>query len=274
MMKSLQSLLLCCISATVALSCLGCHVSQLQRGRTSNDVNQKNSGTGFESITMPSGIRLVKIPGGSFLMGKEGPVSEPPVHRVTISTFYMGQYEVTNAEFDRFKKLKRHAHSPGDNQPVVTASYQDALDYAAWLSKQDGVQYSLPTEAQWEYAARDGREGFDYPWGNRVTEQQARIGGMETMPVGSYPPTSWGLYDIIGNVGEMTQDSYAEYTPATRVDPRVQKDDKTYVSRGQGIRSYLPHLWLRTIGMKDIVVFTEGFRLVCKQLSAGTKGRS
>jgi formylglycine-generating enzyme required for sulfatase activity len=199
-------------------------------------------------------------------MGKDGPGGDGPTHRVKVSTFYMDQFEVTNAQFEKFKKIKRHKYSLGDDQPVVTAAFQDAVDYAAWLSKIDGVDYTLPTEAQWEYAARTGLEGFDYPWGNDIDESKAKIGGLETMPVGSYAPTKWGLHDIIGNVAEMTRDGYVRYTSAPRVDPYNQTDDDTYVARGSGISQYLPQLWMRTIGIKKIVVWTEGFRLVCKSI--------
>lgn len=220
----------------------------------------------FEPIRMPSGTSLVKIQGGSFIMGKDGAGGDGPTHRVKVSTFYMAQFEVANAQFDKFKKIKRHKYSLGDDQPVVTATFQDAVDYAAWLSKIDGVEYTLPTEAQWEYAARTGLEGFDYPWGNDIDESKAKIGGLETMPVGSYPPTKWGLYDIIGNVGEMTQDGYRKYSSAPRNDPSNRTHEELYVVRGRGINQYLPQLWMRADGLKNVVLGIDGFRLVCKSI--------
>jgi len=164
------------------------------------------------------GPEMVWIPPGSFKMGEfQGEPDEKPVHIVTVKGFAMGRYEVTFAEFDKFVKATGR-RMPSDsgwgrgNRPVINISWQEARAYTEWLSEQTGQQYRLPTEAEWEYAARAGTE-TKYWWGNDIGTNKAncyRCGDhfKYTAPVGSFAPNAFGLYDTVGNVSEWTFSEY------------------------------------------------------------------
>jgi len=164
------------------------------------------------------GPEMVWIPGGSFKMGDiQGEPDEKPVQIVTVKGFAMGRYEVTFAEFDKFVKATGR-RKPSDsgwgrgNRPVINVSWEEATAYTEWLSQQTGQQYRLPTEAEWEYAARAGTE-TKYWWGNDIGTNKAncyRCGDhfKYTAPVGSFAPNAFGLYDTVGNVWEWTCSEY------------------------------------------------------------------
>lgn len=197
------------------------------------------------------GIAFVWIPPGSFRMGvPSGPDaqdSETPQHPVTISQgFYLGKFEVTQAQWvavmgsnpSQFRDLSR---------PVERVSWDDVQTFIRRLNAQEGVQlYRLPTEAEWEYAARAGTEtafywGDDaslvaeYAWYDANSEKQ-------THPVGQKRPNGWGLYDMAGNVWEWVQDWYGEqyYKTAPTVDPPGPRTGTSRVVRGGG--------WHRFVG--------------------------
>lgn len=213
-------------------------------------------------FVMKSGMVLVEIPAGKFRMGHEKEISRGLVkNEISISKFYLGAYEVTNAQFDAFRKKKRLPASPSDNHPVVMLTRKEVYEFLDYLSKKDGIEYFLPSEAQWEYAARDGKNGLDFPWGNDVDESKFLCGGLVAKPVGSYPPTNWGLYDIIGNVAEATGDSANDQKSVADKDPVFHDSSEIYVVKGIGIGATLPHLWLRFEGVAHIPVDGEGFRV-------------
>ena len=127
------------------------------------------------------GPEMVWIPAGTFRMGDiqgGGDSDEKPVHRVSVNKFAMGRYEVTFAEYDQFaqatgrKKPNDQGWGPG-NRPVINVSWDDATAYTEWLSQQTGQSYRLPTEAEWEYAARAGSE-TKYWWGNKIGSNKAK----------------------------------------------------------------------------------------------------
>ena len=170
---------------------------------------------------------MIAVPGGTFQMGRAGgPVQEGPPHAVTVASFAMDKTEVTNAEYAEFVGETNHAppnhwsgSSPISGQeqtPVGNVSLEDAKAFAAWRSKRDGVKYRLPTEEEWEYAARGGDEGNLYPWGNswiagRTATKDASLATLK--PVGSFPEgkARWGHLDMIGNVWEWTSSKSSYY---------------------------------------------------------------
>jgi serine/threonine-protein kinase len=176
--------------------------------------------------TITDGVKadLVGIEGGSFLMGrKSGPPQETPAHPVNVQPFQMDRTEVTNteyAEFMRDTKQAPPAHWAGDKPPfgqerwpVVNISFNDANAFAAWRSKRDGVTYRLPTEEEWEYAARNGEQADLYPWGPNWQANAAVLKEATPAHVGSRPEgkNKWGVVDLVGNVWEWTSSKTSVY---------------------------------------------------------------
>ena len=184
---------------------------------------------------------IVLIPAGEFQMGSNDPEAyndERPAHTVSVDAFYMDKYETTNLEYKQFvlanpqwgKDRIDSRFNDGDylkhwngndypnrksKDPVVYVSWYAAMAYADWAGKR------LPTEAEWEYAARGGLDGQKYPWGNDVIDPSKanydkNIG--DTTPVGKYPPNGYGLYSMAGNVWEWCLDEYNE--DFYRISPR------------------------------------------------------
>ena len=161
---------------------------------------------------------MVVVPAGSFVMGDlagRGLSNERPVHGVAIrQRFAMGKYEVTFAEWDACAAAGGcNGHRPGDKgwgrgrRPVINVSWDDAKVYVAWLSRKTGKDYRLPSEAEWEYAARAGTT-TKYHFGDDISRSQANYGRKEgkTVPVGSYGANAFGLHDMHGNVWEWVED--------------------------------------------------------------------
>jgi formylglycine-generating enzyme required for sulfatase activity len=160
---------------------------------------------------------LVLIPGGTFEMGVEGDGNNSPVHRVTVDSFFIEEHEVTNAQYHRFCKETERAlpmfwgmaefHGGMDypDHPVIGVSWADANAYAEWAGRR------LPTEAEWEYAARGGLAGKKYPFGDDMSDSLSNFKSGESVPVKTFPPNGYKLYDISGNTREWVADFYAEY---------------------------------------------------------------
>ncbi len=160
---------------------------------------------------------FIEIPGGTFLMGRnDGPLQERPAHSVTVNSFLMGPTEVTNAEYVEFVREAGHPAPPHwrnskpifgqELWPVVYVSADDAKAFAAWRSKRDNAEYRLPTEQEWEYAARGGDQNNLYPWGPTWVDGKAVVKQDFPKAVGSLPEgkNRWGVSDLIGNVWEWT----------------------------------------------------------------------
>ncbi len=185
-------------------------------------------------------ILMLPIAAGCFQMGSpenepERDADEGPQHQVCVKAFELGQHEVTFADWDACVADGGCPHRPEDegwgreNRPVVNVSWDDIQDYLRWLNAATGKLYRLPTEAEWEYAARAGTT-TPYSTGECLHTTQANYDGTfpyskcevsedvdlhKTVPVGRYAPNPWGLYDIHGNVNEWTQDCWNDlYTDA------------------------------------------------------------
>jgi formylglycine-generating enzyme len=150
----------------------------------------------------------VAIPGGEFLMGQEnGRDEERPVHRVTVAPFRLCRFQVTNADFAAFRPF------PFDDPrlPVTSVNWFDAVEYCEWLSGEWGIAARLPTEAEWEFAARGGLVQKPYPWGDSPVIERAGYAarwreGPE--PVATSDPNGYGLFDMCENVHEWCSDWY------------------------------------------------------------------
>lgn len=166
-----------------------------------------------------AGPAMIVIPASGFWMGSPESEAERKNrerrHFVKIEQpFAISQLAVTFAEYDRFCadriRTKPEDESWGrGSRPVINVSWVDALDYTEWLSAQTGQKYRLPTEAEWEYAARAGTETAFW-WGNDISPAQANYNGHCTYPVDLFQPNPWGLYQVHGNVWELTGSRYDE----------------------------------------------------------------
>jgi len=173
------------------------------------------------------GAEMVLVPAGIFLMGSEKMQHATPIHPVTISAFYMDTYEVTVGQFKQFVEQTGYVYdfwpevsilAPTDNHPMIFITWYDAMAYCNWASKR------LPTEAEWEYAARGGLAKRPYPWGSIINHQQANYaisvndGNRQLKSIGNFFPNGYGLYDLAGNVFEWCldafDDKFYQYSPS------------------------------------------------------------
>jgi formylglycine-generating enzyme required for sulfatase activity len=206
-------------------------------------------GPAYSQDTLESqGLKFRLIPGGNYLLGS--PKNEPGryadehlPHQVRLKPFYLAVYETTNAQYARF--LKATGHPPplywedknlnAPNQPVVGVSWKDAVAFTQWLTQATGIPHRLPTEQEWEAAARGGLTGQLFPWGsqppeaggvlraNYRTNDLAKHGFRLSAPVGSFPPNGFGLYDMAGNVAEWCLDRYHPLGGRGPFKPRGQR---------------------------------------------------
>lgn len=256
--------------------------------------------------TLPN---LARIPAGEFLMGApDAAEDERPVHRVSVSEFFIGRFPVTNDEYARFIAATSHpapsvsglpliagggrdtvfrelsapylwegdTPPPGrGSHPVVLVSYDDAVAYCHWLSQAIERIVRLPTEAEWEKAARGGVDGRRYPWGDDIDashcnylDDPAAKSQRGTRPSGTYPPNAFGLCDVAGNVWEWVSDWYgAEYYGGGDMnDPRGPETGNMRIVRGGSwVNEDVTMLRCacRHKVPPDTYAYSIGFRVVC-----------
>ena len=216
---------------------------------------------------------MMLVPGGEFLMGSSTDGDHSPPHRVRLEAFHLDAHEVTNAEYYEFCRATGHRlpefwgidarrSGPGfPDHPVVGVSWQDAADYADWRGKR------LPTEAEWEYAARGGLLHRDYPMRDTLSPSDANYGesgiGSPT-EVGSYEPNGFGLFDMSGNVFEWVADRYSAgyYAESPVTNPQGPETGRFRVIRGGGWHSgpYCNRTYYRNALPPQWVDFAVGFR--------------
>jgi formylglycine-generating enzyme len=196
---------------------------------------------------------LVLVPGSWFLMGSEsGQDNERPVHRVRLDPFLLAARQITNADSGHFLRayslppppLSNHPDFNHPEQPAVAVSWFEASNYCRWLSTMTGRQYRLPTEAEWECAARGGVEAKLYPWGDAPPQslpdyEKRWKQGPE--PVARYPANAFGLYDIAENVHEWCNDWYQPdyYAISPQHNPGGPEFGERRVSRGGSWRHHI-----------------------------------
>ena len=232
---------------------------------------QKNKQESLNKIT--GGIDLVYVRGGSFEMGSEkGESDEKPMHTITLSNYFIGKYEVTVGQFRKFIGATGYKTSadinggsylwngsqwklqPGinweydamgfkrpeteENHPVIHVSWTDALEYTKWLSSVTGKAFRLPTEAEWEFAARGGMSsnGYTFAGSNDINQVAWSLDNKsnQTFPVGKKQPNELGIYDMTGNVWEWCNDWYDAdyYAKSPSTNPQGAKSGLFKVIRG------------------------------------------
>ena len=266
------------------------------------------------SITLADGVtlELVRVPSGPFVMGTEhGYANERPAHPVVIgNAFWMGRFEITNRQyacFDpehdsgletgevyQFGDYERGHHLRRPEQPVVRVSWNQAMAFCDWLWNNTGMRFTLPTEAQWEYACRSGgtsplwygtldddfsrsanlsdatHHTVDYPhvpaavppW--RPADTRFDDGWRVSAPVGTFQPNPWGLFDMHGNVAEWTRSTYRPY-PLIAGDGQDDGTGRKTVRGGSWLdRPRRARSAFRIHYEPSQAVHDVGFRVVCE----------
>jgi len=221
----------------------------------------------------------VEIAGAWFSMGSDtGQSVESPVHRVWVDSFALAATQVTVQEYGRFLNATRRDPPPfwddpnfsHPRQPVVAVSWFDALAYCEWLSSLTGSHYRLPTEAEWERAARGGAESMSFPWGD---DSPASRPGYQTRwktgpePVGQSQPNAYGLFDICENVHEWCNDWYGAeyYAVSPDRNPQGPQEGTRKVSRGGSWRHQIKiaRCSARSSIPPEFKYADYGFRVAC-----------
>lgn len=228
--------------------------------------------------TMAQGPAMVFVQGGSFTMGGTE-ADEKPAHTVIVSSFSIGKFEVTVAEYKAFcsagGKSMPSAPSWGwnDKHPMVNISFDDAIAYCNWLSESTSKNYRLPTEAEWEYAARGGNKsnGYTYAGSDDLDESGWRIdnAGGQTQACGRKKPNELGLYDMGGNAWEWCKDWYSDsyYSSSPSTNPKGPSSGSLQVLRGGSWRNSAAtcRVSFRTGGIPGYRNYDYGFRVVLPQ---------
>jgi formylglycine-generating enzyme required for sulfatase activity len=245
--------------------------------------------TRFSNYLNSVGNPMLFVPSAEFTMGSEAIDAAPnerPLTKVTLSRFYMSRFLVTNEEYEKFdpSHLRKRAPGAGDRHPVIHVSSVEAIKFCQWLSARERKKYRLPTEAEWEYAAR-GLDRRKYPWGNHEgrgdlanfadrntvfawSDREIDDGYAESSPVGTYPLGAgpFGMEDMAGNVWEWCLDFYESYRGAPRVNPRGPTVGAKRVYRGGSWKSRFSSLRTTARGsnVPNYSCNDLGFRIVCE----------
>jgi formylglycine-generating enzyme required for sulfatase activity len=253
------------------------------------EINETAERAQFVNFQNSVGAQMIFIPSTQFVMGSDAPDAAPnerPLTRISLSRFYMARYPVTNAEFEEFDPSHARKRPPGtgDRHPVVYVSSLDAIKFCQWLSTRERKKYRLPTEAEWEYAAR-GKDGRKYPWGNydrrgdlgnfadRNTvfpwsDHEIDDGFPESSPVGAFPlgASPFGIEDMGGNVWEWCLDYLEAYRGVPRVNPKGPTSGSKRVHRGGSWKSRFHNLrsTARGANVPNFSCNDIGFRVACE----------
>jgi formylglycine-generating enzyme required for sulfatase activity len=243
----------------------------------------------FANYVNSVGSQMLFVPSGEFVMGSDAPDAGPterPLTRVTLSKLYMSRHLVTNAEFEQFDPSHGRKRAPGasDRHPVVYVSSLEAIKYCQSLSTRERKKYRLPTEAEWEYAAR-GTDGRRYPWGNHEhrgdlanfadrntvfawSDREVDDGYPESSPVGAFPfgASPFGIEDMAGNVWEWCLDYFEAYRGIAKVNPHGPTAGSKRVLRGGSWKSRFNSLrsTTRNSNVPNYSCNDVGFRIVCE----------
>ena len=201
------------------------------------------SGSNAISIPVKDGIsiEMVKVEAGTFMMGATSEMKDPydwekPVHQVTLTNdYYMGKYEVTQALWQAVMG-NNPSHFKGENLPVETVNWNECQEFISKLNSMTGRKFRLPTEAEWEYAARGGKKsrGYQYSGSNSISDVAWYDGnsGSKTHPVGTKQANELGIYDMSGNVYEWCSDWYGSYSSSSQTNPTGADSGSGRVNRG------------------------------------------
>lgn len=191
------------------------------------------------------GLPFVHVPAGTFRMGGANFRREGPIRTVTLTkSFLISAWTVTRGQFMQYCPGVLPCREPqglAAEMPAAPVSYEDAMKFCEALSAREGRRFRLPTEAEWEYASRGGLDGAEYPWGDEPPDPtRCNYGLPRPVPVASYPPNGYGLFETVGNVLEWTNDFYDErayaLTPDHVIDPKGPPEASKFDARKRAVR--------------------------------------
>jgi len=243
----------------------------------------------YPNFVSSIGAEMFLVPSGSFKMGSEAPDAAPnerPLTQVTLTGFYLSRHPITNAQYEMFdpSHARKRAPGAGDRHPVVYVNSVEAMKFCQWLSSRERRRYRLPSEAEWEYAAR-GSDGRSYPWGEETergdlanfadrntvfawSDREIDDGYAESSPVGAFPigASPFGMEDMAGNVWEWCLDFMAAYRGAPKTNPRGPISGAKRVYRGGSWKSRFNSLRATTRGgnVPNYSCNDLGFRIACE----------
>jgi formylglycine-generating enzyme required for sulfatase activity len=243
----------------------------------------------YSNFTNSLAATMIFVPSAEFTMGSDAEGASPneqPTAHVTVTRFYISRHLITNADYEQFDRSHacKRAQGAGDQHPVVYVSSLDAIKFCSWLSTRERRKYRLPTEAEWEYAAK-GSDNRKFPWGNQDgrgdlanfadkntvfawSDHEIDCGYAETSPVGAFPlgASPFGLEDMAGNTWEWCLDYYEPYRPGPKMNPRGPTIGAKRVYRGGSWKSRFSSL-RTTVRSSNVPSFScndLGFRIVCE----------
>jgi formylglycine-generating enzyme required for sulfatase activity len=252
-------------------------------------VAVKSEQSRYSNFENSIGGQMIFVPAGEFVIGSEDAEAAPnerPLTPVTLSGFYMSRYLITNVQYEEFDSthVRKRAAGAGDRHPVVYVSSLEAIKFCQWLTSREHKKYRLPTEAEWEYAAR-GTDRRKYPWGNHSgrgnlanfadrntvfawSDRDIDDGYPESSPVGAFPHgvSAFGMDDMAGNVWEWCLDYFEAYRGAPKVNPRGAPSGLRRVYRGGSWKSRFNSLRTTARGSNapNYSCNDLGFRVVCE----------
>ena len=210
---------------------------------------------------------MVPVKGGSYSMGDNSAAEVSPVRTVTLSNYQIGRFAVTQAQWAFVMGTKTVAEA-ADDMPVTNVSWNDIQQFISRLNAATGKQYRLPTEAEWEYAARGGASTKGHPYSGVAHNLSGVVryiwfNGAGLQPVGKKEPNELGLYDMSGNVWEWVSDRYAPYTAAPQTNPTGATSGAQRTIRGGAFNSPLNEcsVWFRKGETPESKRNNLGFRL-------------
>ncbi len=212
-------------------------------GETPSDhaISQNSIEQNKSNVESDINIEMVYVEGGTFTMGCTSEQGgdcyndEKSTHQVTISSFYIGKYEVTQAQWKEIMGSNPGSFK-GDNLPVENVSWNDVQEFIRKLNAKTGKTYRLPTEAEWEFAARGGNQSRHYQYSGSNTLGDVAWyydnSGSKTHAVGSKRPNELGIYDMSGNVWEWCSDWYGDYSSGSQTNPKGPNSGSSRMYRG------------------------------------------
>ena len=243
----------------------------------------------YSNFTNTLGGMMIFVPSAEFTRGteiEEAAPNERPVHSVSLNRFYISRCLITNVDYEQFDHSHKSKRAPGagDRHPVVYVSYLEAVKFCQWLSTRERRKYRLPTEAEWEYAAK-GDDNRKYPWGNydgrgdlanfadkntvfAWSDRDIDDGYPESSPVGAFPlgASPFGIEDMAGNVWEWCLDYYELYRQGPKTNPRGPAAGTKRIHRGGSWKSRFSSLrtTVRSSNLPGFSCNDLGFRIVCE----------